>query len=64
MATTTSRAEPTFFKRPADFRKWLHKHHASATELPVGYWKTSSGEPAWRDQASGLNPTPLQPAVG
>ena len=46
MATTTSKPEPTFFKRPADFRKWLQRHHASAGELLVGYWKTGSGEPS------------------
>jgi len=34
----------TFFKSPADFRKWLKKHHATATELWVGYYKTSSGK--------------------
>lgn len=30
---------PTFFKTPAAFRAWLHKHHASRTELILGYYK-------------------------
>ena len=50
MATTKSKAEnrpePTFFARPADFRKWLKKHHASADRLLVGFWKVGSGEPS------------------
>jgi len=32
-----------FFRTPADFRKWLGKHHGSRRELWVGYYKTSSG---------------------
>lgn len=39
-------AEPQFFATPAQFRRWLAKHHASATELWVGYWKVGSGEPS------------------
>ena len=38
--------EPTFFKTPADFRKWLDKHHASAAELWVGFYKKDSGKPS------------------
>ncbi len=37
---------PRFFRHPADFRRWLEKHHASAAELLVGFWKTGSGEPS------------------
>ncbi|MPY91381.1 MAG: bacteriocin-protection protein, partial [Luteitalea sp.] len=33
-----------FFKSPADLRKWLDKHHATAQELWVGYYKKSSGK--------------------
>ena len=33
-----------FFRTPADFRKWLEKHHGSNRELWVGYYKTSSGK--------------------
>lgn len=35
-----------FFKTPADFRKWLAKHHATAAELWVGFYRTTSGKPS------------------
>jgi uncharacterized protein YdeI (YjbR/CyaY-like superfamily) len=35
--------KPTFFPRPADFRKWLVANHASASELLVGFYKRDSG---------------------
>lgn len=35
---------PRFFKTPADFRKWFQTHHASATELWVGFYKKDSGK--------------------
>ncbi len=35
-----------FFKTPGDFRRWLEKNHASATELVVGYYKKDSGRPS------------------
>jgi len=35
-----------FFRAPADFRKWLDKHHTTAQELWVGYYKVSSGKPS------------------
>ncbi|HEX8153451.1 MAG TPA: bacteriocin-protection protein, partial [Thermoanaerobaculia bacterium] len=38
--------EPTFFETPADFRKWLAKHHRSAAELWVGFYKKGSGRPS------------------
>jgi uncharacterized protein YdeI (YjbR/CyaY-like superfamily) len=34
---------PTFFETPAEWRAWLEEHHATATELSVGFWKTTSG---------------------
>ena len=37
---------PTFFKTPADFRRWLEKHHATKQELWVGYYKKDSGKPS------------------
>src|SRR3954466_14937109 len=37
---------PHFFKTPADFRKWLAKNHASATELLVGFYKKGCGKPS------------------
>jgi uncharacterized protein YdeI (YjbR/CyaY-like superfamily) len=38
--------EITFFKSRADFRKWLEKHHTTAQELWVGYYKKDSGRPS------------------
>jgi uncharacterized protein YdeI (YjbR/CyaY-like superfamily) len=38
--------KPTFFKTPSDFRKWLEKHHDSAGELLVGFYKKDSGKPS------------------
>jgi uncharacterized protein YdeI (YjbR/CyaY-like superfamily) len=36
--------KPKFFKSPADLQKWFAKHHASETELLVGYYKKDSGK--------------------
>jgi uncharacterized protein YdeI (YjbR/CyaY-like superfamily) len=43
--------KPTYFASPAEFREWLEKHHNSATELWVGYYKKGSGTPsiAWQE---------------
>ena len=38
--------KPEFFKTPADFGTWLEKHHATATELWVGFYKKDSGKPS------------------
>jgi uncharacterized protein YdeI (YjbR/CyaY-like superfamily) len=38
--------EPTFFATPDEWRAWLTKHHATAGELSVGFWKTSTGKPS------------------
>jgi uncharacterized protein YdeI (YjbR/CyaY-like superfamily) len=38
--------EPTFFPTPADFRAWLEEHHATETELLVGFYKKGSGKPS------------------
>jgi uncharacterized protein YdeI (YjbR/CyaY-like superfamily) len=35
---------PTFFKTQAEFRAWLRKHHKTATELIVGYYRKGSGK--------------------
>jgi uncharacterized protein YdeI (YjbR/CyaY-like superfamily) len=32
------------FKSPAEFRKWLAKHHAAEKELWVGYYKKETGK--------------------
>ena len=36
--------KPRFFATPRDFRAWLEKHHATATEVLVGYYKKASGK--------------------
>ncbi|MEZ5313721.1 MAG: YdeI/OmpD-associated family protein [Thermoanaerobaculia bacterium] len=38
--------KPRFFAAPADFRRWLEEHHATATELVVGFHKRGSGKPS------------------
>ena len=40
--------EPIFFRAPHEFRDWLERHHATATECVVGYWKTHTGKPSLR----------------
>jgi uncharacterized protein YdeI (YjbR/CyaY-like superfamily) len=36
----------TYFRTPADFRKWLEKRHATEQELLVGFYKKDSGKPS------------------
>ncbi len=38
--------KPTFFRTPEAFRQWLERHHATADELWVGYYKRDSGKPS------------------
>ena len=38
--------KPTFFRTPPEFRQWLEKNHATATELLVGFYKRDSGKPS------------------
>ena len=42
---------PTFFESPAGFRAWLQKHHKTADELWVGFYKKASGKPTitWQE---------------
>ncbi len=35
-----------FFSTPARFGAWLEKHHATESELLVGFWKKHSGKPS------------------
>jgi uncharacterized protein YdeI (YjbR/CyaY-like superfamily) len=35
---------PVFFAKPADFRKWLERHHAIEKELLVGFYKKGTGK--------------------
>lgn len=37
---------PRFFATPAALRAWFEEHHATATELVVGYYKKASGKPS------------------
>jgi uncharacterized protein YdeI (YjbR/CyaY-like superfamily) len=37
-------AKPTFFPTPTAFRAWLEKHHETALELLVGFYKRDSGK--------------------
>jgi uncharacterized protein YdeI (YjbR/CyaY-like superfamily) len=37
------REEAIFFSTPRELRVWLKKHHATASELWVGYYKKASG---------------------
>jgi uncharacterized protein YdeI (YjbR/CyaY-like superfamily) len=36
--------KPTFFATPAEWRAWLEAHHATASEISVGFWKVGSGK--------------------
>ena len=37
---------PAFFAAPAEFRTWLDEHHATETELLVGFYKKGSKKPS------------------
>lgn len=39
-------AEPRFFARPEDFRRWLAAHHTKESALRVGFHKLGSGKPS------------------
>ena len=41
---TTVRPTPTHFASGAAFRRWLATHHATATELLLGFYKKGSGK--------------------
>jgi uncharacterized protein YdeI (YjbR/CyaY-like superfamily) len=38
--------EPIHFSKPAQFRTWLQKHHASTSEQWIGFYKKNSGRPS------------------
>ena len=38
--------KPKFFRRSSQFRRWLEKNHATATELWVGFYKRDSRKPS------------------
>ena len=37
---------PIFFATPAEFRRWLDRHHKTAKELWVGFHKRATGKPS------------------
>src|SRR6187397_1851946 len=41
-----SPGKPALFAEPAQFRAWNAKHHATAPELLVGFYKRDSGKPS------------------
>src|SRR5262249_19759863 len=43
--------EPTFFANALEFRKWLRRHHGTATQLWVGYYRKHTGRPSitWQE---------------
>ena len=43
--------KPMFFETPAAFRAWLKRHHKTADELWVGYYRKDSGKPTitWQE---------------
>ena len=44
--TAVAGPAPIFFASPAAFRAWLAKHHTSAAECLVGFWKVGTGRPS------------------
>ena len=34
----------SFFPSPAEWRAWLEEHHATETEVVVGFWKKATGK--------------------
>jgi uncharacterized protein YdeI (YjbR/CyaY-like superfamily) len=38
--------EPTYFDSPGAFGRWLRRHHDSARELWVGFYKKATGTPS------------------
>jgi uncharacterized protein YdeI (YjbR/CyaY-like superfamily) len=38
--------EAIFFSSPGELRAWLEEHHATASELWVGYYKKATGRPS------------------
>lgn len=37
---------PQFFPTPKDFRAWLERHHATQSELIVGFYRKGCGKPS------------------
>jgi uncharacterized protein YdeI (YjbR/CyaY-like superfamily) len=45
-ARTAAPVAPRFFATPAEFRRWLSRHAATAKELLVGFHKVGTGKPS------------------
>jgi uncharacterized protein YdeI (YjbR/CyaY-like superfamily) len=43
-ASSDALMKPKFFTSPEQFREWLERNHATATELTIGFHKKSSGK--------------------
>ncbi|MEA2282353.1 MAG: hypothetical protein QOK21_2960 [Solirubrobacteraceae bacterium] len=41
-------SEPIYFATAQELRTWFEQHHASASELVIGYWKAQTGKPSIR----------------
>ncbi len=41
---TAANTKPTYFASAASFRYWLEKHHATASELLLGFYRKDSGK--------------------
>jgi uncharacterized protein YdeI (YjbR/CyaY-like superfamily) len=46
MSRSESKNQPVYFATPEDFRAYLAKHHATKTEILVGFYKRESGTPS------------------
>jgi len=46
LASVTPSPKPRFFQDAAAFRAWLAKHHRTARELVVGFYKKHTGRPS------------------
>ena len=44
--TEQGQVKPKVFRTADDFDRWLQRHHASAPELLVGFYKVTSGTPS------------------
>jgi len=44
--------EPIYFASPEEFRAWLEEHHASESEVLVGYHRKATGRPSMTWQQS------------
>jgi uncharacterized protein YdeI (YjbR/CyaY-like superfamily) len=39
-------SKPKFFRSPAQWRRWLERHHEAAAQLLVGFYRKGSGKPS------------------